>query len=239
MPVVAAGFWGFIAASSLILGAIVALTGRLHGRALALTIGFGVGALVSAVAYDLVEEAVHVSVTGVSIAVGFVAGALTYYIGDEIIDRMQGPSDADAGSGLPILLGAVLDGIPESIVLGLTLVGGSGPSLSVLVAIFISNIPEAVTSSSKMLQSGRKPAWVVGVWAVVAIASGLAAAIGFALLANAPGDVIAFFDAFAAGAILTLVADDLLPAAHGESDKLVGLAMAAGFAVAAFLTFTA
>jgi ZIP family zinc transporter len=76
------------------------------------------------------------------------------------------------------------------------------------------------------------------VWAVVAIASGLAAAIGFGLLANAPGDVIAFFDAFAAGAILTLVADDLLPAAHGESDKLVGLATAAGFAVAAFLTFT-
>jgi hypothetical protein len=134
-----AGFWGFMAASSLILGALVALTGRLHGRALALTIGFGVGALVSAVAYDLVEEAVRVSVTGVSIAVGFVAGALTYFIGDEIIDRMQGPSEADAGSGLPIL---------------------------------------------------------------------------------------------------TLVADDLLPAAHGESDKLVGLATAAGFAVAAFLTFT-
>ena len=178
------------------------------------------------------------SVTGVSIAVGkFVAGALTYYIGDEIIDRMQGPSEADAGSGLPILLRAAST--------------GSGiyrarldprrrfraESVGARIRTFISNIPEAVTSSSKMLQSGRKPAWVVGVWAVVAIASGLAAAIGFGLLANAPGDVIAFFDAFAAGAILTLVADDLLPAAHGESDKLVGLATAAGFAVAAFLTF--
>lgn len=234
----AAGFWGFVGASSLILGAFIALTGRLHGRALSLTIAFGCGALVSAVAYDLFEEAVRASATGAGVAAGFVAGALAYYIGDELIDRMRGASAKKGDGGLPILLGAVLDGIPESIVLGLSLVGGTGPSLAVLVAVFISNVPESVTSSTKMLKHGRTPRWVVSVWVLVAIVSALAAAIGYGLLANAPGEVIAFFDAFAAGAILTLLATELLPEAHGESDKLVGLMTAAGFAVAALLSFS-
>ncbi len=235
--VIAAGLWAFLAASSLILGALIALSGRLGRRPLALLIGFGSGALISAVAYDLFAEAVGAAMTGLSVGIGFVAGALAYYVGDELIERMSGDGDSDESGGLPILLGAVLDGIPESIVLGLTLVSGN-ISVAVLVAIFVSNVPEAVAASTKMLASGRRPVWVVGIWALVAGASALSAAIGYALLADAPGDIIAFFDAFAAGAILTLLADDLLPAAHAESNKLVGLATAAGFAVAATLSFS-
>ena len=235
----AAGFWAFIGASSLILGAVIALTGRLQGRALRLTIAFGCGALVSAVAYDLFAEAVAASATGASVAAGFIAGALTYYIGDEIIERMSGGPGDKSGGGLPILLGAVLDGIPESIVLGLSLVGGKGPSIAVLVAIFISNVPESASASTKMLKGGLPAAPVILTWTLVAVASAIAAALGFGLLANAPGDIVAFVDAFAAGAILTLLADDLLPEAHGEQDKAVGLLTAAGFAVAAFLSFSA
>lgn len=235
----AAGFWGFVAASSLVLGALIALSGRLKGQPLVLLIGFGCGALISAVAYDLIEEAAAVSATGLSVALGFVIGAVTYYVGDELIERMPGAGESSADGGLPILLGAVLDGIPESIVLGLTLVGGGGPSSAILVAIFISNVPESVASSTRMLTSGRRPAWVVGVWVLVAIASALAAAIGYGLFADASGDVISFIDAFAAGAILTLLADDLLPAAHAERNRLVGLATAAGFGVAALLSLSA
>jgi ZIP family zinc transporter len=226
----AAGFWAFIGASSLIAGALIAMSGRLSTRSLALLIGFGSGALISAVAYDLIEEAVAVSATGLSVAIGFVAGAVTYFVGDELIERMPG------SGGLEILLGAVLDGIPESVVLGLSLVGGAGPSVAVLAAIFISNVPEGVASSNGMLKAGRKPVWVLAIWTVVALASALAAAIGYGLFAGAPGDVIAFIDAFAAGAILTLLASELLPSAHGEKNKLVGLTTAAGFAVAAALT---
>jgi ZIP family zinc transporter len=201
-------------------------------------IGFGGGALVSALAYDLFGEAVEASATGLSVAIGFVAGAVTYYVGDKIIDQMPGGQATDGGGGLPLLLGAVLDGIPESIVLGLTLVAG-GPSIAILVAIFISNVPESVASSTKMLKSRRQPAWIIGVWTLVAGASALAAAIGYGLLATASGDVIALIDAFAAGAILTLLANDLFPEAHAESNRLVGLAVAAGFAVAAFLSLNA
>ncbi|HEX6868157.1 MAG TPA: hypothetical protein VF119_05095 [Candidatus Limnocylindrales bacterium] len=225
-----AGFWAFIAASSLILGALIAMSGRLSTAALALLIGFGSGALISAVAYDLIEEAVAVSATGLSVGFGFVAGALVYFGGAQLIKRMPG-----SGGG-EILLGAVLDGIPESLVLGLSLVGGGGPSVAVLVAVFISNVPEAVASSTKMLADDREPAWVVGVWTLVAIASAAAAALGYAAFADASGDVIAFIDAFAAGAILTLLASELLPSAHAERNRFVGLATAAGFGVAAMLT---
>jgi ZIP family zinc transporter len=225
-----AGFWGFVAASSLIVGAFVAMSGRLSSRALALLIGFGSGALISALAYDLIEEAVDVSATGLSVAIGFVAGAVVYFVGAQLVERMPG-----SGGG-EILLGAILDGIPESVVLGLSLVGGAGPSVAVLVAIFISNVPEAVASSTKMLSGGRKPLWVVGVWTAVAVASAFAAAVGYGLFKGAAGDVIAFIDAFAAGAILTLLASELLPSAHAEKNRFVGLATAAGFAVAAALT---
>jgi zinc transporter, ZIP family len=237
--VAAAGIWAFVGASSLILGAVIALSGRLKGAPLALLIGFGSGALISALAYDLIEEAAAVSATGASVAGGFIAGAVTYFVGSELIDRIPGATGKDGGGGLPILLGAILDGIPESLVLGLTLVGGTGPSVAILLAIFISNVPESVTSSTGMLEEGRRPAWVIGVWTSVAIVSALSAAIGYGLLASAPGDVIAFIDAFAAGAIITLLADDLLPAAHAENNKGVGLAVAAGFAVAAFLSLSA
>jgi len=228
-----AGFWAFIAASSLIIGALVALSGRLSSWALALFIGFGSGALISAVAYDLIEEAVGVSATGLSVAIGFVAGALVYFGGAQLIKRMPG-----SGGG-EILLGAVLDGIPESLVLGLSLVGGGGPSVAVLVAVFISNVPESIASSTKMIKDGRGTLWVVGIWTAVALASALAAALGYAAFADAPGDVIAFIDAFAAGAILTLLASELLPSAHAERNQFVGLATAAGFAVAAALTLNA
>ncbi|MFL5778695.1 MAG: ZIP family metal transporter [Chloroflexota bacterium] len=227
----------FLGASSLILGALIALTGRLTGRPLSLLIAFGSGALVSAVAYDLVEEAVNVSATGLWVGAGFAAGALTYFVGDELIDRLPGGQAMESGGGLAILLGAVLDGIPESIVLGLTL-GTGGPIAAILVAIFISNVPESVAGSTKMLAGGRRPRWVVGVWVSVAVVSAVAAGFGASVLADAPGDVIAFIDAFAAGAILVLLADDLLPEAHGESDKVVGLATALGFAVAAVLSFS-
>ncbi|MDQ2964280.1 MAG: ZIP family zinc transporter [Chloroflexota bacterium] len=234
----AAGVWALVAASSLVLGALLSLTNWIEGRRLRLLIAFGAGTLVSAVAYDLVEEAVHVSATGWSVGAGFVVGALAFYVGDEIIDRLPGAGGADGGGGLPILLGAVLDGIPESIVLGLTLVGGGAPSSAVLVAIFVSNVPESVASSTKMREAGRSPLWIVAIWAVVAAASAVAAAVGYGLLAGSSGDNIAFMDAFAAGAILVLLADHLLPEAHADRDKVVGVMAASGFALAAVLSFT-
>jgi ZIP family zinc transporter len=234
----AAGLWALLAASSLVLGSLISLTDWVRGRRLRLLIGFGAGALVSAVAYDLFAEAVEVSATGLSVAAGFVGGALLFYAGDELLDRSSGARGKPAAGGLSILFGAILNGIPESIVLGLTLVGGGAPSIAVLVAIFVSNVPESIAASTTMREAGRPTAWIVGIWTIVALASAAAAALGYAFLAGRSGENVAFINAFAAGAILVMLADELIPEAHAERDKLVGLMTAAGFALAAFLSFS-
>ena len=150
LTMAAAGFWAFVGASSLILGALIAMSGRLSSFALALLIGFGSGALISAVAYDLIEEAVAVSATGCRSPSGSWPGRVVYFVGDELIERMPGSGGAARSCSAPSSTGS-----PKSIVLGLSLVGGAGPSVAVLVAIFISNVPESVASSTGMLKAGR------------------------------------------------------------------------------------
>jgi zinc transporter, ZIP family len=228
-----AGAWGLLAASSLLIGALLSFTGWIRDRPLRLITAFGSGVLISAVAYDLIEEAVKVSATGVSVAIGFVLGSLIFYGASELVERFWSGSS----EGIGILLGAVLDGIPESAVLGVSLVGGGGVSVAVLVAIFISNVPEGLASSTGLASAGRSRSQIMGIWLVVVAISGLVAAISFWALGSAGGDVIALIDAFAAGAILTMLADDMIPDAFVEGDKLPGVATAAGFAVAALLSF--
>lgn len=229
-----AGFWGLLGASSLVLGALLAFTGWIRERPLRLITAFGAGVLISAVAYDLVEEAVLKSATGVAIATGFVLGSLVFYGVSVLVERWT--SGSSKGTG--ILLGAALDGIPESVVLGVSLLAGGAISIAVLVAVVISNVPEGLASSSELETAGHRRAGILGVWIGVAFVSGLAAAIGYAALGKAGPDVIGFIEAFAAGAILTMLADDMIPKGYMEGDKLPGVAAAAGFAVAALLSFS-
>ena len=227
-----AGAWGLFAASSLVLGAILSFTGWIRDRPLRLVTAFGSGVLISAVAYDLVGEAVLRSVTGTSVAAGFVVGALVFYGVSSVAEhRLSGHSH-----GTGIFVGAVLDSIPESVVLGVSLLSGGGVSVAVLAAVFISNLPEGLSSSTGLTSLGRGR--IIGLWIVVVAISSLVAAISYAVLGPAGGDVIAFIEAFAAGAILTMLADDMIPMAFVAGDKLPGLATAAGFAVAALLSFS-
>ncbi|MEO6349700.1 MAG: ZIP family zinc transporter [Candidatus Limnocylindrales bacterium] len=229
-----AGGWGLLAAASLVLGAILSFTGWIRARPLRLVTAFGAGVLISAVAYDLVEEAVVASASGIAVAVGFFTGSLVFYGGSALLERWS--SGRSQGTG--ILFGAALDGIPESVVLGVSLLAGSGVSLAVLVAVFISNVPEALASSSELVAAGHSRLGITGVWIAIVAVSGLVAAISFGALGRAGPDVIGFIEAFAAGAILTMLADEMIPAAFVEGDKLPGVATAAGFAVAALLSFS-
>ena len=233
--------WGFLAASSLLIGGLLALRVRIGTRLLGLVMAFGAGVLISAVAYDLVEEAFETSAGSSGVGLGFTAGALAFFAGDVLIDRMGGAdrkrSDrSEAGSGLAIVLGTVLDGIPESVVIGLSLLGGAGVSVSVLAAVFMSNLPEAVAATTGLRAGGWAGRRVMGLWLAVAVASGLAALAGYALLDSASADVIAFVNAFAGGAILVMLADTMMPEAFEKGGKLVGLATALGFGLAFLLT---
>jgi ZIP family zinc transporter len=211
---------------------------------------FGAGVLVSAVAYELVEEAVATSTSGVAVGAGLIAGAVAFFVGDEAIERLghRGRSgaaggtggdaeDEDGGGPVAILLGAILDGIPESIVVGISLLGGGTVSVAVLAAVFLSNVPEAISSTPGLIaRFGTRRAMVM--WAVVVVASGLAAGVGYAALGDAPPSLIAAIQAFAAGAILVMLADEMIPGAHHRGHTAAGLATAIGFAVAAALSFS-
>jgi ZIP family zinc transporter len=234
-----AGVWGLVAASSLVVGGVAGVTLRIPRRVVALVMGFGAGALISALAFDLTEESFQHGGT-LATAAGLATGAITYFIGDSLLQRRERrraarPREAET-SGLAILLGTLLDGLPESIVLGATLLGGAGVSISLLAAIFLSNIPEAVAGGRDLSDEGHQPTFAIGIWVVVAVASGIAAALGNAALSGMDPAMVAVVQAFAGGAILAMLADTMMPEAFANGGEAVGLATVLGFATAFFLS---
>jgi ZIP family zinc transporter len=236
---ISAGLWGLVAASSLIIGAAIGLRLAISRRVVALVMGFGAGALISALAFDLTEEAFESGGTFAT-AAGLAAGAVAYFIGDTLLarrSRRRQPSGERPSTGGPaILLGALLDGIPESVVLGATVIGGAGVSPSLLAAIFVSNLPEALAGARDLRDEGRSGRFVLGMWTVVAIASALAVGFGSALLAGMDAGAVGFVQAFAGGAILAMLADTMMPEAFEYGGEAVGLATVLGFAIAFLLS---
>jgi ZIP family zinc transporter len=230
--VLEAAFWGLVGGLALVLGAAIALIPRkpIPERAIAFVMAFGAGVLISAVSFDLTEEALGLG-GGDATALGLAAGALVYFGGDRLLNR--GGPDEDNPQG--IVLGALLDGIPESAAIGLTLVTGGGVSASFVVAVFLSNLPESISASSGLERAGHRKRWIYGLWLAIAAASAIAAGIGYAVLGDATGNTLAFVNAFAAGAILCMLADTMIPKAFKEGGDKVGLVTVMGFALAALL----
>jgi ZIP family zinc transporter len=237
---VEAGLWGLLAASSLVAGGVAGVAFQVPRRVVALVMGFGAGALLSALAFDLTEESFERGGTFVT-AAGLAAGAATYFIGNVLLERRRRRTSRPSGaaattSGPAIVLGTLLDGLPESIVLGATLLGGTGVSTSLLAAIFLSNVPEGVAGARDLSDEGHSRRWIIGLWITVALASALAAGIGNALLAGMNPGVVAVAQAYAGGAILTMLADTMMPEAFENGGTAVGLATVLGFAAAFFLS---
>lgn len=240
-----AGLWALAAASALLIGAFAGLYLHLPRRLVSTVMAFGAGALISAVAFDLTDEAFQRGGTG-ALAIGLTAGAITFFAGKKLIERSGGrlhgrrtPSDSRTvveGNGPAIVLGALLDGIPESVVLGATLLGGGGVGVPFLAAVFLSNLPEAISGSNDLHHEGHRPVWIIGLWAAVAIVSAIASAIGFGILGGMSGTPVAFIQAFAAGAILTMLADTMVPEAYEFAGDTAGLATVLGFALAYLLS---
>jgi len=230
--------WGTLAASSLVIGAIIALLFRIRLRTIGLIMAFGVGVLISAVAFDLVDEAFGMSSGNGWVIAGIFAGCAVFFGGDWLIDRSGGNERKDAdgsqqnGSSLAIVLGSVLDGVPESMVIGLTIFKGGAVGAAYLIAVFISNLPESISATSGLIASGWQKARVVWMWIGIALISGLASLAGYALFQDSSPDVVAFVLAFAAGAILTMLADTMMPEAYEHGGKWVGVLTTVGFAVA-------
>ena len=230
--------WGLLAASSLVIGAILALVVRIPLRTIGLIMGFGAGVLISAVAFDLVEEAAGQSSGNGPLLSGLFVGCAVFFCGDLLIDRLGGSDRKDAagaqesGSALAIVLGTVLDGIPESMVIGLTIYEGGAVGAAYLVAVFISNLPESISSTSGLVASGWARSRILWLWIAIAVVSGIASLAGYSLFQHSSPDVVAFVLTFAAGAILTMLADTMMPEAYERGGNVVGVVTTLGFAVA-------
>ncbi|GAA3809998.1 ZIP family zinc transporter [Sphaerisporangium flaviroseum] len=237
-----AGLWGLLAGGALVAGAAVAWLVRVPARMIAAIMAFGAGVLISALSFELIDEAEQSGGLGAA-ATGFLAGAVLYVAANAWLARhgarhrkrsgdQQAGERQQEGNGAAIAIGALLDGIPESVVLGLSLLHGSGVGVAVLAAVFISNVPEGLSSASGMKKAGRDARYVFGVWSGIALAGGIAAAIGNLTLGAASPAVIAIITAVAAGAILAMVADTMIPEAFEQAHLLTGLITTLGFLTA-------
>lgn len=250
-----ASAWGIVAASSLVVGAEVAFRARLARRTIGLVLAFGVGTLLASISFELIEPALATD-EAIRIAVGLALGSLAFYGGDRAISKLGAgarsrptgdPSSTEEGggrsgddeteeSGLPVVLGTVLDGVPESAVLGMSLVGGGSVSVALLAGIWLSNLPEALASSVDLRRSGMAPSRIRAMWLGIVAISAAAAAIGFAIVEASPDRTGSLIEAFAAGALLTMVIDAMAPTAEEEVGLEAGLAAVAGFALAIWLS---
>lgn len=235
----AAGGTGLLAGGALVLGSAIAWLVAVPARVVAVVMAFGSGVLISALSFELVQEAMDQGGL-LSTALGFLVGSLVYVGLNLLLARRgarhrkrsgdQQPSDSDSGGAIAI--GALIDGVPESMVLGLGFLTGGGLSIPMLAAVFISNVPEGLSSTAGMKKAGRKPGYIFGVWGSIAVASGLAALAGYLLLDGAPAGVLAFVNALAAGAILAMITDTMIPEAFEEAAIYSGLIATLGFLAA-------
>lgn len=234
--------WGAVAASSLVAGALVGGLIRIPQRSIGLLMGFGAGALISAVSFDLADEALSVGGAD-SLAVGLAVGALSYYLGDRALEstgrhgRRRRPHGVDAEAGATaLLLGALLDGIPESVAIGASLVDGGSVGFAMVAAVFLSNVPEGMSAATGLHKAGHSTRWVLTLWAAVVAVSALAAAVGFGVLGGASPTAVAAIQAFAAGAILTMLADTMMPEAFESGGDSAGVVTSLGFVLAFLLS---
>lgn len=231
--------WGALAASSLVIGAALSFVRKWPQRQVGIVLSFGAGALISAVSFELAAEGLAISGAGYT-GVGLAVGALTYYFLDGLISRRletgRGRQGRTEGSGTALALGAFLDGIPEQLVLGIGLAGGAGVGVSLLVAIFVSNLPESLGSASDMRAAGRSREAILRLWVLVAAICALASVVGYAAADAVSADARAVIDGFAAGALLVMLIDSMIPDARKDAGRGAGLVTVLGFAVAAGLS---
>jgi ZIP family zinc transporter len=239
--VLEAAFWGFVGGGALLIGAVAGIWLPVSNRVVGLVMAFGAGVLVRALAFELTREAYEES-GGVAVVLGLLAGSAVFFAGDWFIDqrgghRRKSPKGPQEGAGaMALVLGALLDGIPESAAIGVSLIGGGSVGVAVVAAVFLSNVPESLSASSGMRAGGRSVRSIMTMWLAVTAASTVAAALGYGLLAGADPALIAVIQAFAAGAILTMLADTMLPEAVEHAGQFVGVLTVIGFAAAFLLS---
>ena len=238
--------WGFVASIPLIAGAVLASFINLKKPIIASIMAFGAGVLVAALTFSLIEEAYNLVNDIVPVVLGFALGGLSYSVVNHILNNKSGTKNRkrshgeNAGggndaSGIALMIGSLMDNIPENMALGISIVAGGTVNVVLIAAIFISNFPEGLASSQGMKTNGKSTKQILLLWAVVVAIGTVASAIGFSVLANVNKDIVAIALSYASGAILVMLAESMIPEAFEEGGMNIGLATGAGFMVAFIL----
>jgi zinc transporter, ZIP family len=238
------GIWGFVAGSALLLGAFLGYFFRIPQRVVASIMAFGAGVLMSAISFELLDEAY--SFAGLEYVVsGFLLGAIIFTAINIYLARRGGkhrkrsvkPEENGVESNaMAIAAGSVIDGIPESIAIGLTMLAGGIVSLATLVAIFLSNIPEGLSSSVGMKNEGWMPQKIFGLWLGIAIITSISSFVGYTIFGQLPVQITAMTLAVAAGGILAMLVDTMIPEAFSQTHNLAGMVTVVGFAISFLLS---
>ncbi|MBC6697687.1 ZIP family metal transporter [Hymenobacter puniceus] len=253
-----AGFWGLVSGSALLLGAAVGYFVQVPQRLIAAIMAFGSGVLIATLSLELMEEAYHKGGFQAT-ALGFVAGAGAFTLANWLLARhgakhrkrsgqyqqqeraavQQGQTEStETGddNSMALAIGALLDGIPESIVIGLSMLAGGAVSVVAVVAIFLSNLPEGLSSASGMRKAGRPARYVLLLWAGIALVSGVASLVGYTVFSQFSDEVVAATMAVSAGAVLAMIADTMIPEAFEVAHNFTGFITVLGFLVSFFLS---
>jgi len=240
LAMIEAFLWGALGASALLVGALLAYVASPSTKVIAVVMALGAGLLIGSVAFELIDEALE-SAEVARVGLFTLIGAATFTLGNWVLDRrgagdrMDAEGAQESGSPLAIVFGSVLDGIPESFVLGLTVLQG-GVSVALLVGIMLSNLPEGLSSSSGLRIAGWTRARVVRMWVIVIAVAAVSAALGYLLLDPASGRTGVFAQGFAAGALLAMVTDTMLPEAYDVEKLNTGALVSIGFAISLMLS---
>lgn len=228
-------YWGLLATSSLIVGGIIASRFSLSNRNLGIIMAFGAGTLISAISYELIYEAVKLAKGTGFPAFGLFAGAFTFYFSDKLIEKFGAKDHMEIGANkhssliIPMVLAIILDGVPESIVIGLGIFEGGKVSLAMLAAVFISNLPEAIAGTTGMRASGWNKKRIILLWLFIAVTCAFATVAGYSLFSGASDNWLSFIQAFAGGAILIMLANSMIPESYEHGGKLTGIFTVLGF----------
>ncbi|WP_338013655.1 ZIP family metal transporter [Corynebacterium heidelbergense] len=200
-----------------------------------LVLAFGAGSLIAGISFELYESG-HDQAGAGPVAVGLAIGALSYFFADRAVEGWTRKQKGEGSAGVPLALGALLDGIPEQAVLGIGLAAGGVINPAMLLAIFVSNLPEAIGSSSDMFKAGKSRNQVLVLWIAVSALCTVATIVGFMIADHAGREVQASINGFAAGALLVMLVDSMAPEAQNKAPGIAGLATALGFAATAALS---